>query len=526
MKKFILLITLLNAYAAISQCTLSINLNIVNATDSSSCNGSVTAIPIGNNGPVTYSWNCNGCVSVNSPSLTGLCAGASGSLVVVDTAGCMGTAIWNIGVSPCSNFGATVSTTPTTGLNICNGSLFVSPFGGVSPYYFSVSNGTVSFGSNNPSNLCAGTYTINVSDANGCSFSASTTVGVDTCAGLAVSLSNVVNTSSPALCDGSASAVVSGGSAPYVYSWSNGMTGSNAYNLCAGNYSVCIADMNGCQVCDSVFISDSSNVCQGFNAIAQTTNATDAISCDGSMTIVPYGGTAPYTYSFANAGTTATATNLCVGTYTATVTDVNGCYAVVTGIIGSNNSLPGDTIIVNGNITIDSSFVGIDSSEWIYNCAILYDSIINGYISGYSNISADSVIVDWVLNYINGDSVIISAVYNMNSGNGTYLLTLLVFCPQKATPKYLIVNSAFDFEYSELIENTSADLFIYPNPSNDKIQINDLPISSEFSIFDLNGKEVLFGEYDHSIDVSTLQQGYYLIKLDIEGRKQVLRFTK
>jgi hypothetical protein len=142
------------------------------------------------------------------------------------------------------------------------------------------------------------------------------------------------------------------------------------------------------------------------------------------------------------------------------------------------------------------------------------------------SMDTDSVIVDWVLNYINGDSVIISAVYNMNSGNGTYLLTLLVFCPQKSTPKYLIVNSAFDFEYSELIENTSADLFIYPNPSNDKIQINDLPISSKFSIFDLNGKEVLFGEYDHSIDVSTLQQGYYLIKLDIEGRKQVLRFTK
>lgn len=524
MKKFILLITLLNAYVAISQCTLSINLNIVNATDSSSCNGSVTAIPIGNNGPVTYSWNCNGCVSVNSPSLTGLCAGASGSLVVVDTAGCMGTAIWNIGVSPCSNFGATVSTTPTTGLNICNGSLFVSPYGGVSPYYFGVSNGTVSFGSNNPSNLCAGTYTINVSDANGCSFSASTTVGVDTCAGLAVSLSNVVNTSSPALCDGSASAVVSGGSAPYVYSWSNGMTGSNAYNLCAGNYSVCIADMNGCQVCDSVFISDSSNVCQGFNAIAQTTNATDAISCDGSMTIVPYGGTAPYTYSFANAGTTATATNLCVGTYTATVTDVNGCYAVVTGIIGSNNALPGDTIILNGNITIDSSFAGADSSDWINDCTILYDSVINGYISSYSAISADSVNVNWVLNYLNGDSVIINTGYNLNIGNGNYLLTLLLFCPQKSTPKYLIVNSALNFTYVNLIENDQSVLGLYPNPSINKIHIKGLPNSSAFSIFELNGKQVLFGEYNDFIDVSFLNQGYYLIK--VEGIDQILRFTK
>jgi hypothetical protein len=298
--------------------------------------------------------------------------------------------------------------------------------------------------------------------------------------------------------------------------------------LCFGTYQVCITDMNGCQVCDSISISDSSNVCQGFYATAQTTNATDSVTCDGSMTVLPYGGTAPFNYVYANAGTTtnALATNLCIGSYTATVVDANGCAASVTGNVLPNNSGTGDTIILNGNIVIDSSFIGADSSDWINDCSILYDSVITAYISGFSSFSNDSVLVNWVLGYSDGDSVVVTAVYNLNSGNGTYLLTLLLFCPQKSVPKFLIANSSYNFELGSILEANKDKLMVYPNPASDLIYLKGINHKTSYKVIDLNGKEILFGKYYHGIDISHLNQGTYLLIVNQKDKQEVLRFTK
>jgi hypothetical protein len=247
---------------AFSQCNISVSLTTTNATDSSSCNGSVTAMPVGGTGPYAYAWSSPGVVTVYSQTITNLCPGITYTVSVSDTSGCSTSATWTVGLNSCSNFGVTVNNTAATGPNTCNGSILASPYGGTSPYYYSIGNGTVSYGSNNPTNLCPGTYSVNASDANGCSFSTNSTVGIDSCAGLSFTFSNVVNATSPATCDGSASITANGGIAPYSYTWSNGMTVMNATNLCSGVYQVCVTASNGCQVCDSVFISDSSNVCQ------------------------------------------------------------------------------------------------------------------------------------------------------------------------------------------------------------------------------------------------------------------------
>ncbi len=523
MRNFLPFLLLIIGKFAFSQC--SVSLSITNASDSSTCNGSITATIIGGTAPYTYTWSPGG-NNVNSATLSNLCSGTTYTVTISDNSGCSSSATGNVGISaPCNQIGANISVSPTTGVNVCDGSILASPYGGIAPYYYSIGNGTVAYGSNNPTNLCSGTYTINVGDANGCSFSTTTIVGIDTCSGLSFAFSNVVNTTSPATCDGSASITANGGTAPYSYTWSNGMIGMNATNLCSGVYQVCVTASNGCQVCDSVFISDSSNVCQGFSAYSQTSNATDALTCDGSMTIFASGGTTPYVYSYANAGTSsnATAANLCIGTYTATVVDANGCAATVVGDVASNS---GDTLIINGNIFIDSTVVGVDSSAWINNCSIYYDSIINGYISNYSVLATDSILVSWVLGYNNGDSVIVNSVYNMNSGNGTYVLTLLLYCPIKSVPKYLMVSSEFDYQFSSLNENKSESLFVYPNPAENFIQVKGLKSGSSYRITDLSGKEVISGNYEQVINVSNLGHGTYLLLVTDKNQNKVLRFVK
>ncbi len=606
MKKITLILVLLNTYFSFGQCTLSLNLNVNNATDSSLCNGSVVANP--SYGPVTYLWNCNNCSNVFSSSLDGLCSGSNGTVTVTDTMGCTVTANWAIGITACSNFGANVQLTNASGANTCDGSILVTPYGGTAPFYYSIDNGSSFFGSNNPTNLCPGPYSINVSDVNGCNFMSTTSIGLDSCAGLVINFSNVINTTTASSCDGSIIVNATGETAPYTYNWSNGITTSNADSLCNGLYSVCVTSSNGCQVCDSISITDTANVCDGFyvnytinnatdslscdgsiivypaggtypysfsynnsaatnndtylnlcvgnymitvvdangcnssimqnvlvsglcstfSATTQMTNTSDSISCDGSMSVIVSGGMAPYSYIFFNSDTTSSsvANNLCVGTYTATIIDANGCTEVVTGNVNSEITIPADTIVLNDNIVIDSSFVGADSSDWINNCSIYYDSIISGYISGFSSLSNDSVIVDWVLSYLNGDSAIVTTNYSLNAGPGTYLLTLLLYCPQKSTPKYLVVNSAFIFQQSSLLESSFESLNLYPNPASDFIFIDGVNFNTNYEIIDLSGKILCRGKYDTKIDISNLSKGTYLVKVSNNNKNAILRFVK
>ena len=143
------------------------------------------------------------------------------------------------------------------------------------------------------------------------------------------SIASQTNVSCNGGADGSATATATGGTAPYIYLWSNAATPATVTGLAAGNYSVTVTDANGCSSVQNVTITEP-NALTG--SISSQTNVACNGGTDGSATATATGGTAPYTYLWSNAATTATATGLAAGNYNVTITDANGCTTNVSNI--------------------------------------------------------------------------------------------------------------------------------------------------------------------------------------------------
>lgn len=126
---------------------------------------------------------------------------------------------------------------------------------------------------------------------------------------------------------GSITSITTGGTSPYVYSWSNGATGSSITNLTQGNYSVTITDINNCTVAADTVVGYESGMLlalTGQNVPCRKTTG-------GQVSVTASGGQTPYSYVWSNQATQQVVKNLGEGTYTVTVTDVAGCS--VTGSI-------------------------------------------------------------------------------------------------------------------------------------------------------------------------------------------------
>ncbi len=123
----------------------------------------------------------------------------------------------------------------------CTGTASVQISGGTAPYTILWSNGSTA---TNLSNLCAGTYTVNVTDATGCSMNAQTTVSA-TSNTITLDL-NSTDETCDGICDGEIVCIATGIGGPYNFNWSNGANSSTISNLCPGNYTVTVTDQNGC----------------------------------------------------------------------------------------------------------------------------------------------------------------------------------------------------------------------------------------------------------------------------------------
>jgi len=286
--------------------------------------GSIDLTINGGIAPYTYSWS-NG---DTTEDLANVPAGIY-SVTVTDDVGLTATTSDTI-VQP-SQITTQVSVTDVSCNGSCDGSVSLTVNGGTPPYTYNWSNGS---SNQDLSSICAGHYDVTITDANGCVSQVDNIKVTEPpllVASAAVSSDyNGQDISCFGANDGEAQVNGSGGTGSYSYHWSNGQTSQTATGLSAGTYGVTITDANGCEATDSVTLTQPDPVTASVTPTSQYNGYN--ISChggsDGSAEITASGGTPPYTYQWdANAGgqTSAEATNLSAGTYSVTVTDVNGC---------------------------------------------------------------------------------------------------------------------------------------------------------------------------------------------------------
>lgn len=291
------------------------------ATQPSCANRSNGAIDIsvsGGNSPYSYSWS-NG---ATTQDLNSVPAGTY-TVTVTDGNGCTKTNTTTLSNSYAVTLSASASQANCFGQN--SGGVTTSVSGGVSPYTYSWNTGATS---NALSNVIAGTYSVTVTDQNGCTAVTSASV-TQPAAALGLSI-NGTQVNCFGQSTGALSTSVTGGTAPYTYSWNTGATTSGISNLNAGTYSVTVTDNRGCT------IAQSGTVSQPLAALTASSSAT-AVNCfgqsTGSITLNASGGTTPYSIAWSNGSTSQNLSGLSAGTYTATITDQRGCTSLTSAIV-------------------------------------------------------------------------------------------------------------------------------------------------------------------------------------------------
>jgi gliding motility-associated-like protein len=299
------------------------------------CDGIITLAPTGGVGPYTFVWTTpTSPPNPNTALLNSLCAGAY-SVDITDATGC--TVTFNF---PLSSSNAPLPNTTVTNVScfgVCDGSISSAATGGTTPYTYLWS--PVGGNGSSATNLCAGTYTLNITDALGC-----IGIAIDSVTEPGILQANITssNITCAGSCDGTAVANPLGGTAPFTYNWTPGsLIQDSIINLCAGNYIVTITDSNNCIVQDSATIIEP--------AIITSTNATTPVTCsancDGSATLTVNGGIGPYTFEWngnSAPGQTNNQTGLCFGLNTILITDNLGC-----SILDSINVGATDTVLAN-----------------------------------------------------------------------------------------------------------------------------------------------------------------------------------
>lgn len=278
--------------------------------------------------PLSYEWfNCNTGLTtgINTPLATGLAPG-SYQVVVTDANGCSIT-------GPCLNVNeppsltGTINTSNVNCFGDCDGLIDVIPGGGTAPYFFQWQN---EFGTNLPgqtndtlNNVCQGIYNVMVTDFEGCSITFGP-IDMTAPASPWVVTTSQTDPLCNGDCNGTATVTVLGGNnPPYTYQWDDvfSQVTPTATLLCAGTWTVTISDAGICDTTVSFTLIEAPEI----TANTAITNNTCFNSCDGSITANPFGGTPPYTISWSDGQLGNTASSLCAGVITLTITDATGC---------------------------------------------------------------------------------------------------------------------------------------------------------------------------------------------------------
>ena len=266
------------------------------------------------------------------------------TVTVTGSNGCPGISTASVTIAPKIILNGVLANVTCAGK--CDGIAGVNPSNGVTPFTYSWSPGGET--TKIIQNLCAGSYSIMVTDAKGCSSDANFSITTP-----APLTANVTNTPAQCGCNATASVKPLGGTPPYSFAWSPGAAITQTITgLCGGLHSVTVTDVNGCNTVSSVSITPSPSV--------TITSTSPATICTGQTTTIGVNATGTsLEYSWSNGNTTGNIISVSPSvttTYYVIVTNTfSGCKdtALVPVIV---NQLPVPTVSATPSLSICAGY--------------------------------------------------------------------------------------------------------------------------------------------------------------------------
>jgi hypothetical protein len=357
----------------------------------------------------------------------------------------------------------------------------VSVSGGVPPYEYewnTTSTDTMI------TSLTAGNYTVTVTDSAGCVTVKQITVESPTAIETSVQINNSV--SCFGLTNGSAVAIVTGGTAPFSYAWNNGETADTAFALPQGNAIVTVTDSNGCQFLDTAVIVSPDEIILTYNITPVECDGDE----DGAASVAATGGIPPYSYTWSTGNTSTSISNKVNGVYILSITDNAGCEK--------------------------------EDSVVIYPL----------YPSPEVDLGEDlDICVDWPVKISAGSN---GASYNWSTGQflnfitvataGTYWVEVTNDSGCVGTDTILV-----ETHTCLGIKEVSGDegFVVYPNPTTGMIHIEaSIELGDAvYKVYDVSGKVAMTGRFQKSkhsneanLDLTSLQSGNYIIEILSENQ--------
>jgi hypothetical protein len=459
-----------------------------NITCNGADNGAVYVTVAGGTPGYTYLWSN----SAVTEDINGLEAG-SYTLTVTDNNGCTAEGSAATISEPAMLTLALDSTTDNPCHGNSHGNVYVTAGGGTLPYSFNWSNGATT---EDLTQVPANTYTVTLTDANGC-----TAVPVTATVNEPSLLTAVVDSSKNVSCnggsDGAVYVTVDGGTPGYTYVWSNGPTTEDITGLSANTYELTATDANGCTVAVSQAITEPT-------PLNPTVDSIVAVKCYGGNTggiyISVTGGTSPYSYSWSNGSTNQDLVGVPAGNYTGTLTDANGC----------TSSSPSLTVTQPASAL---SATSVSSNQ------------IQGGVQGSVNLSVSGGTLPYSFNWSNGATT--EDLSSVPAGIYTCTITDANGCTitQKDTVDLVIG-----------IENVVAaySVNLYPNPTQNNVTVNvNLPAASDVTVevYTVEGKLIRKMEEKQTDSakffVSFLDEaeGVYFARITVDGNVSTHRIV-
>ena len=400
------------------------SINLLNPTCNGFSNGSINISSSGGTSPYIYLWS-NGDTTQSIQNL-----GAGQYIVSVTDSNNCSISDTILLTDPLLISNQTlISNVSCFGFN--NGSIYLNPSSGVSPYTYLWNTGDSTISLNN---LPPDTYSVLITDSNNCLYTESFIITEPT---QLINNHNLLNPTCNGYINGSINLIINGGSIPYTYLWNTGDTTQNLQNIGAGLYSVIISDSNNCVVYDTINIIDP-------NPLLVTDSITN-VSCFGStnasVTFSLSGGTPGYiisvfgqTFSLLNPTSITVPSYIPIpaGNYPYSIIDLQGCMLLDTITITQPSPLSNFSSISyvtcsgfnNGSISINPSG-GIGPYTYLWSTGDTTQFLLNipsgqyfvSILDSNNCIALDTIMMLQPNQFNDSSSIIIPSCYGYNDGS-------------------------------------------------------------------------------------------------------------